>query len=57
MSFLKVILDGLFACPHRHMTMPITTRRGHDPYVVCLDCGKAFNYDWKEMRLGAERIN
>jgi hypothetical protein len=20
-------------------------------YVVCLDCGKKFNYDWKEMRI------
>lgn len=21
-------------------------------YVVCLDCGKQFVYDWKEMRIG-----
>jgi len=21
-------------------------------YVVCLDCGQEFNYDWKEMRVG-----
>jgi hypothetical protein len=20
-------------------------------YVVCLDCGKKFDYDWKEMRI------
>ena len=22
------------------------------PYVVCLDCGGQFAYDWKEMRMG-----
>jgi len=21
-------------------------------YVVCLDCGKEFDYDWNEMRVG-----
>ncbi|MEX2264081.1 MAG: hypothetical protein WD696_19160 [Bryobacteraceae bacterium] len=21
-------------------------------YVVCLDCGKEFRYDWQEMRIG-----
>jgi hypothetical protein len=21
-------------------------------YVVCLDCGKEFDYDWKSMRVG-----
>lgn len=21
------------------------------PYVVCLDCGKHFNYDWSRMRV------
>lgn len=24
----------------------------HGTYVVCLDCGQEFRYDWKEMRLG-----
>lgn len=22
-------------------------------YVACLDCGKEFDYDWKQMRVGA----
>ncbi len=22
-------------------------------YVVCLDCGKHFHYDWEHMRMGA----
>lgn len=21
-------------------------------YIVCLDCGKEFDYNWKEMRIG-----
>jgi hypothetical protein len=21
-------------------------------YVVCLDCGKEFDYNWKDMRIG-----
>jgi hypothetical protein len=24
----------------------------HGTYVVCLDCGQEFRYDWKEMRIG-----
>jgi hypothetical protein len=22
-------------------------------YVACLDCGKEFDYNWKEMRIGS----
>jgi hypothetical protein len=22
-------------------------------YVVCLDCGKRFHYDWEQMRIGS----
>jgi hypothetical protein len=25
-------------------------------YVVCLDCGKQFAYDWKSMRKGDQMI-
>jgi hypothetical protein len=24
----------------------------HGTYVVCLDCGQEFRYDWNEMRIG-----
>ncbi len=24
---------------------------GSQPYVVCLDCGKHFDYDWSRMRV------
>jgi Fe2+ or Zn2+ uptake regulation protein len=28
----------------------ISDRSSH-PYVVCLDCGKQFEYDWSKMRV------
>jgi hypothetical protein len=58
-SFLNVI----FGCSHQRITFPQTpvrkaagyaasssARRG--TYVVCLDCGKEFDYDWSGMRVG-----
>jgi len=52
----------LFACRHRRTTFPLTPARKRvsggqeegpaETYVVCLDCGKQFAYDWENMRLG-----
>ena len=61
------ILDALFGCGHKHHSFPITVKKGRrspaasvtGTYVVCLDCGKEFPYDWKEMRIvapGGERV-
>ena len=53
-------LDGLFGCWHSRYSFPITVRPGSrrsraaavtGTYVVCLDCGKEFAYDWKEMKV------
>ncbi len=52
-------LDLLFGCSHKNYTFPITVRAGRRnntataarTYVVCLDCGKEFSYDWKEMKV------
>jgi len=46
----------LFRCSHRRTTFPLTQARktGADAseiYVVCLDCGKQFVYDWEQMRI------
>src|SRR5687768_12554879 len=51
------VLNLLFRCPHRRLTRPVTpvSKAGvpsGGTYVVCLDCGKHFTYDAKEMRLG-----
>ena len=53
-------VDMLFGCWHKNYSFPISTRQGErrtaaaqatGTYVVCLDCGKEFAYDWKEMRV------
>jgi hypothetical protein len=51
------LLNLLFRCSHRRLTRPVApiTKAGQphsQSYVVCLDCGKQFEYDLKEMRIG-----
>jgi hypothetical protein len=59
----EAILNTLFGCSHSRTTFPLTpgrqnaslaapsaTRNG--TYVVCLDCGREFAYDWDRMRVG-----
>ena len=51
------MLDLLFGCRHRRLTRPITpfhkprTLPG-DSYVACLECGRRFQYDVVNMRMG-----
>ncbi len=54
------LLDVLFGCTHKNFSFPITKRPGQrlseaasltGTYVSCLDCGKEFPYDWKEMKV------
>jgi len=59
---LQSLINTLFGCTHQRTTFPLTpARRGacaapgatrNGTYVVCLDCGKEFAYDWNEMRVG-----
>lgn len=56
---LGSLLNALFGCSHNRITFPLTPSRKmatssnrHGTYVVCLDCGQEFRYDWKEMRIG-----
>ena len=54
---IDTLLNLLFRCSHRHLTRPVapTTKAGQprsESYVVCLDCGKQFEYDLNEMRIG-----
>lgn len=53
------LLDVLFGCSHKSLSFPITRRRAQNSaaagtivgtYVVCLDCGKEFAYDWQRMK-------
>ncbi len=53
------IVNALFGCWHRRYSFPITAKRGSrspaasltGTYVVCLDCGQEFPYDWREMKV------
>jgi len=58
---LGSLLNTFFGCGHEHTTFPITpgrkspaisTTHRHGTYVVCLDCGQEFRYNWDEMRVG-----
>ena len=54
------IYNLVFGCSHRRYSFPITVRGARrrteaasvtGTYVVCLDCGKEFPYDWNEMKV------
>src|SRR5450759_3193565 len=54
---IDTLLNLLFRSSHRRLTRPVApiTKAGQphsQSYVVCLDCGKQFEYDLKEMRIG-----
>lgn len=56
---ISKVLDAFFGCWHNHYSFPITVKKGRrssaasvtGTYVVCLDCGKEFPYDWKQMKI------
>lgn len=55
------VFDMLFGCWHKNYSFPITTKKANNnrphaasvtgTYVVCLDCGKEFPYDWNRMKV------
>lgn len=53
------LFDLLFGCWHTKLSFPISVRPGlpHRPepwrtgtYIVCLDCGREFAYDWPQIK-------
>jgi hypothetical protein len=53
------LLDRIFGCSHKRCGFPITVRGAQrrspaasltGTYVVCLNCGQEFPYDWNEMK-------
>ena len=54
---IDTLLNLLFRCSHRRLTRPVApvTKAGQphsQSYVVCLDCGKQFEYDMTTMHMG-----
>jgi len=53
-------IKSLFGCGHKRITFPRTPARDtqhstgerHGTYVVCLECGQEFQYDWSQMTMG-----
>lgn len=53
------ILEHVFGCSHKKTTFPISrttksatvTGAARLAYVVCLDCGREFDYDWQAMKI------
>ncbi len=58
---LNKLFELLFGCTHSNYSFPITAKKGATrniaaagptgTYVVCLDCGKEFAYDWEAMKV------
>jgi hypothetical protein len=52
---MSSLLGMLFGCSHKRTTFPLTPTRKSKrsgTYIACLECGKEFAYNWKEMRMG-----
>jgi hypothetical protein len=53
------LMDVLFGCWHTRYSFPIAAPEGRrvkaaratGTYVVCLDCGREFAYDWTQMKV------
>jgi hypothetical protein len=54
------LLETFFGCWHTNLSFPRTAKASSrrnaaasitGTYVVCLDCGKEFAYDWLEMKV------
>jgi len=57
---LAKMMDAVFGCRHSRYSFPLTIRAGArraspvsrvGTYVVCLDCGREFAYDWQAIRV------
>jgi len=57
---LAKVFDVFFGCRHSRYSFPVTMRGAArrsqaaaltGTYVVCLDCGREFPYDWEEMKI------
>lgn len=61
-DLFSALWDVFFGCRHQHYSFPISSKilkqrsaaaSATGTYVVCLDCGKEFAYDWEQMKVVA----
>lgn len=60
------VADWLYGCSHRITSFPMTLRTSmrvdgeqstqSDTYIVCLQCGRHFAYDWITMHIAKRRV-
>jgi hypothetical protein len=56
---INSLLSMIVGCAHKRTTFPLTPSLRSKlsegarsrTYIVCLNCGKEFEYNWKEMRI------
>lgn len=48
---MSLVWEFLFGCTHRKTSRAFTLRRNgrRHTYIVCLACGREFEYDWERM--------
>ncbi|HEY1730806.1 MAG TPA: hypothetical protein VGG15_03615 [Terriglobales bacterium] len=58
------LFDVVFGCSHKRCSFPITVRGKQrrsaaasvtGTYIVCLDCGQEFAYDWNKMKMADDK--
>lgn len=57
---MKRLFNWFVGCRCNNLSRPFTiTRPGQAPemYVVCLECGQKFAYDWDSMSVGSRVTN
>ena len=59
-GMIAKLIDAVFGCRHPRYSFPVTLRgaKRHSQaaaltgtYVVCLECGREFPYDWQQMKV------
>ena len=56
---LGALADWLCGCAHSRTTFPMTLKvrvAQSETYVVCLECGRHFAYDWTTMQIAQPRL-
>jgi hypothetical protein len=50
-TVVSFIAHAFGPCKHSRTTFPQSERSARYASVTCLDCGRKFGYDWREMRM------
>ena len=61
-DLFSALWDVFFGCRHQNYSFPISSKilkqrtggaGATGSYVVCLECGKEFAYDWEQMKVAS----